>query len=213
MDRTITVTGVGRVMVTPDIADVRIGIAQTRPTVAEARAAAAQRAEHVVAAVLSAGVDRADVRTASLVVQPDIEYTDRTPRVRGHQVNHQYLVTVRDLARLGAVIDGALAAGATGLDGVSFRNADAAGADDRARVEAIRDARRRAELLAGEAGVRVGEVVAIAESTPGSIPRPMAAGARLALAEAAPTPVEAGTSEVVAAATVTFAIGSEPAGS
>lgn len=204
MDRTIAVTGQGRVVVVPDVADVRLGVAVTRPSVAEARQAAAERAASVLAALTDAGVARADVRTVALTLQPEIDYAERTAKVLGQQVSHQYLVTVRDLERLGAVIDGALAAGATTLDGVTFRSADAAGAERRARIAAMQDARDRAEVLAGEAGVRVGEVISIAEGAMPGAPRPLLA--RMAMADAAPTPVEAGIAEVDASVLVTFAI-------
>jgi uncharacterized protein YggE len=207
MKRSITVTGTGRVLVVPDVADVRLGVTVTRPTVGEARQGAAEVAARIVDAVTTAGVARADVRTASLQVQPEYEYSDRAPKLRGQQVVHQYLVTVRSLDALGRVIDDALAAGATTLDGVSFRSADPATAEAGARTAAVGDARSKAEALAAEAGVAVGEVVSIAEAVPGGGPRPMLMKARaMAMAEAAPTPVEAGTDEVVVSVVVTFAI-------
>jgi hypothetical protein len=66
MKRTVTVSGSGRVAVVPDVADVRLGVSVTRPTVAEARGAAAEVATRILAAVTEAGVARADVRTSSI---------------------------------------------------------------------------------------------------------------------------------------------------
>lgn len=206
MKRSITVSGLGRVAVAPDVADVRLGVSVTRPTVAEARGAAAEVAKRILDAVTATGVARSDIRTSSLQVQPDYEYSERTQRLRGQNVSHQYLVTVRSLDTLGRVIDDALAAGATTLDGVSFRSGDPSKAEAAARIAAVRDAREKAAALAGEAGVVVGDVLAIAESA-GPIPRPMGGrGRMLAMAEAAPTPVEAGTDEVTVAIVATFAI-------
>jgi uncharacterized protein YggE len=206
MKRTITVTGSGKTVVVPDVADVRLGVAVTRPTVAEARQHAAEVAARILEAVTATGVARADVRTVSLQVQPEYEYTERTQRLRGQNVSHQYLVTVRSLDSLGRVIDDALAAGASTLDGVSFRTADPASAEAAARVAAVRDARAKAEALATEAGVAIGDVVKIAEVTSGPGPRPLMVKARMAMAEAAPTPVEAGTEEIAVAVMATFAI-------
>jgi uncharacterized protein YggE len=207
MKRTITVTGSGRVVVVPDVADVRLGVSVTRPSVGEARQAAAETAARVLEVVTAAGVARADVRTATLQVQPEYEYTDRAPRLKGQQVIHQYVVTVRSLDTLGRVIDEALAAGATTLDGVAFRTADPASAEAAARAAAVADARSKAEALAAEAGVAVGDVVSIAEATSGGVPRPLLLKARaMAMAEAAPTPVEAGSDEVVVSIVATYAI-------
>jgi len=206
MKRSITVSGLGRVAVVPDAADVRLGVSVTRPTVSEARAAAAEVAGRILDAIIAAGVARADVRTVSLHVQPEYEYVERAQRLRGQSVSHQYLVTVRALDALGPVIDDALAAGATTLDGVVFRSLDPSKAEVAARVAAVRDAREKAEALAGEAGVALGEVVGIAEAPGAPGPRPMVARAAVMAADAPPTPVEAGTAEVVAAVAVTFAI-------
>ncbi len=211
MKRSITVSGLGRVAVVPDVADVRLGVSVTRPSVAEARTAAAETASRILDAVTAAGVARSDVRTASLQVQPEYEYLERTQRLKGQNVSHQYLVTVRALDVLGRVIDDGLAAGATTLDSVSFRSGDPAAAESAARVAAVRDARAKAEALAAEAGVAIGDVISIAEAVGGPVPRPMAGRVKMmAVAEAAPTPVEAGTDEVSVAIVATFAI-AEPA--
>jgi uncharacterized protein YggE len=212
MKRTITVTGVGRVTVVPDVADVRLGVSATRPTVAEARQAAAEVAARILEAVTAAGVARPDVRTATLQVQPEYEYTDRAPKLRGQNVSHQYVITVRALDTIGRVIDDGLAAGATTLDGVVFRTADPAEAEAAARAAAVRDARSKAEALAAEAGIRVGDVVSMTEVVGGG-PTPILRKARvmMAAAEAAPTPVEAGTDEVVVSVLAAFEIPGAPA--
>jgi uncharacterized protein len=177
----------------------------TRPTVADARQVAAGIAARVLTAVRAAGVDPADIQTESLAVQPEYEYEPSGPRLKGQQFAHRYAVTVRDLSRLGAVIDDALAAGASTLDGVVFRHRDPVEIERQARIAAMADARSRAELLATEGGVAIGALISIAEGDAGAPPRPLHR-AKLAMAEAAPTPVEAGTVEVEAAVTVVFAI-------
>jgi uncharacterized protein len=205
--RTISVVGTGRAVTVPDIADVRLGVAVTRPTVAEARNAAAEIATRIRDALTALGVERSDIRTASLVVQPEYDYKDGGQQLRGQSVTHQYVVVVRDLERLGSIVDGGLAAGATTLDGVGFRTADPAPARAAARVAAFADARGRAEALAKEAGVTLGPVVAIAESEPDGTPRPLGLGkVALMRADAAPTPVEAGEGEVVVHLSVVFGI-------
>jgi uncharacterized protein YggE len=205
MKRSITVSGLGRVAVAPDVADVRLGVSVTRPTVGEARGAAAEVATRILDAVTATGVARADIRTSSLQVQPDYEYSERTQRLRGQNVSPQYLVTVRSRDTLGRVIDDALAAGATTLDGVAFRSGDPSKAEAAARIAAVRDAREKAEALAGEAGVALGDVLAIARRPARCLAR-WEAAADAGCDEAAPTPVEAGTDEVAIAIVVTFAI-------
>ena len=202
----IVVGGTGRVAVEPDVVDLRLGVAISRPTVAEARAAAADAMTAILAAVDAAGVARRDVRTAILSVQPRYDYRDgKAPRLAGYDLANLVEVTVRDLAVLGRVIDGALEAGATSLDGLVFRVDDPRAAEAAARRAAVAEARSRAEVLADAAGVRITGVTDIVEGAPPPAwPQPKVA--RMAMAADAATPVEAGTTEISVSVTVTFAV-------
>jgi uncharacterized protein len=202
----IVVGGTGRVSVQPDVADLRLGIAISEATVKEARAAAAAAMAAVLAAIERAGVARPDVRTTLLSVAPRYDYRDEGPRLVGYDLANVVDVTVRDLDRLAAVIDGALEAGATSLDGLSFRLEDPGEAERTARTSAVAFARARAEVLAAAAGVAIDGVVGVVEDqTPPIWPIPR--GAKMSLAADAATPVEAGTTEIAVSVTVTFRIG------
>lgn len=203
----IVVSGVGRVSVEPDVASVRLGVMLTRPTAAAAREDAAVTMNAVLAAITAAGVERRDVRTSLVALHPVTEHRpDREPRVTGYQLTNSVSVTVRDIDATGSVVDGALAAGATSLDGLGFRVEDRSVPEAEARAAAVADARSRAEALATAAGVALGAVVGIVEggAAPGPMPRGFAAQA---LAASADTPIEGGTQDVVVSVVVTFAIG------
>lgn len=204
---TIVVSGTGRVAVDPDVAELRLGVSIARPTVEGARAAAAEAMTAILAAVLAAGVERRDVRTTLLAVQPRYDYRDGVaPVLTGYDLNNVVEITVRDLSILGAVIDGSLSAGATSLDGLAFRVDDPRDAERAARTAAVAEARARAEVLAEAAGVVISGVSDLVEGGPlSSWPQPKAA--RMALAADAGTPVEAGTTEIAVTVTVTFRLG------
>ena len=156
---TIVVSGTGRVAVEPDVAELRLGVAIARPTVEAARAAAAEAMAAILAAVTGAGVARRDVRTTLLSVQPRYDYRDGTaPALTGYDLANVVEVTVRDLGALGAVVDGALTAGATSLDGLTFRVDDPGEAERAARTAAVGEARARAEVLAAAAGLSIAGV-------------------------------------------------------
>jgi hypothetical protein len=207
---TIVVSGTGRVAVEPDVAELRLGVAIARPSVEAARAAAADVMAAILGAIDRAGVARRDVRTSLLSVQPRYDYRDgKAPTLTGYDLANVVEVTVRDLARLGAVVDGALTSGATSLDGLSFRVEDPREAERVARTAAVGEARARAEVLAAAAGVAITGVADIVEGGPlPTWPQPKAA--RMMLAADAGTPVEAGTTEIAVTVTVTFRHG--PAG-
>ena len=202
---TIVVTGTGRVSVQPDVADLRLGVSVARPSVEAARTEAARTMDAILAAVETAGVPRTDVRTAMLSVQPRYDYRDgRAPALTGYDIANIVEVTVSDLGRLGAVVDGTLGAGATSMDGLTFRVADPAPAEREARVRAMAEARARAEVLAESAGLTIDGVVDIVEGTPVRPPMPFPKAERLAMAAEASMPVEAGELEVSVSVTVTY---------
>lgn len=208
-ERTISVSGVGLVAVEPDVADVTIGVSVTKPAVKDARAAAAAAMSAVVAAVKQAGVADKDIRTVSLNLNPVQRYDGNTPRLIGYEFANTARVTVRDLAKLAAVVDQASAVGATTIHGIAFRIDQPARAQAKARDLAMADARAKAEALARAAGVTIKGVAAIAEQIGGGPlpPLPPIPHALMARAESAPTPVEAGTTEVSVGVTVSYLIG------
>jgi uncharacterized protein YggE len=161
----------------------------------------------VLAALRSAGIAARDLRTTLLSLDAVRDYSDGSQRITGYQLSNTVEATVRAIDSTGALVDAALGAGATSLDGLTFRLDDLTEALAEARRLAVADARRRAETLASEAGVGIGRVVGIVEGgavAPGP-PRPVAMF-RAKAEDAAATPVEAGTNELAIDVTVEFEI-------
>ena len=205
---TIVVPGQGVVAVDPDVALLRLGVIVVRPTAAAARSTAATTMQAVLEALADGGVERRDVRTTLVGLDAVRDYSSESrPTITGYQLTNSVEATIRTIAVVGELIDAALAAGATSMDGLSFRVADPSSALAEARRRAVADARQRAATLAAEAGVELGAVVAIVEGgvvEPGP-PRPMAEFRMTSMADTG-TPVEAGTSEIEVSVAVTFAI-------
>jgi uncharacterized protein YggE len=208
-EHTISVAGTGRVVVSPDIADVRLGVSVTRSTVKDARAVAAESMTKIIAALKKLGIADRDIQTTALSLQPNYVYsnTGQPPRLTGYILSNAIAVTVRDLDKIGDAVDDALAAGATTLDGVSFRVDDPAQAEQQARAEAMTQAKAKADTLASGAGVRITGVASISE-TAAPVPYPIYySGDKLAAA--APdvsTPVQTGTNEIMVTVSVVYLI-------
>jgi uncharacterized protein YggE len=203
----ILVPGRGAVRVVPDVADVRLGVVTVRPTASDARAAAAATMDAVLGALRAAVIDPRDLRTTLLSLDAVRDYSDGSQRITGYQLANTVEATIRAIDATGSAVDAALAAGATSLDGLTFRLDDPTDALTEARRLAVADARRRAETLATEAGVRLGRVTGIVEggAVPPGPPRPVAMFRAKAEMDAS-TPVEAGTSELSVDVTVEFEI-------
>ena len=206
MKRTITVPGMGRVTVEPDVASVRLGVSIQRESAGQAREDAANTMNAILEAISSQDVARRDVRAALVTLGPVTDFSEGGPRIVGYQLFNSVEVTLRDLDRAGALIDAALGAGASTLDSLEFRLEDPSSADDQARKLAMEDARARATTIAAATGEKLGKVVSVteAERFHGGGPIPLAR--TMAMEAKAATPIEAGTQEISVSVSVTFAL-------
>ena len=133
----------------------------------------------MLAAIKESGIADRDIQTSRLSLQPQYDPNKSgAARLIGFQVNNQVTVKIRDIGKLPAVLDRAIAAGANEMSGIEFVVSEQSKLLDKARAEAIADARRKAELYANAAGMKVGRVVAISEEGAVPPPRPYPGDAR-----------------------------------
>jgi uncharacterized protein len=124
--RTITVTGTGRASVQPDLADLRLGVTITAPTVESARSANSSTLAAVIARLKALGIEDRDLQTSIVSVSPQYDYSreGEPPRLAAYTFSNLVAAVVRDIERVGEAIDAALTAGATNVDRIAFRVAD-----------------------------------------------------------------------------------------
>jgi uncharacterized protein len=207
-EHTISVNGTGKVTLTPDIADIRLGVLATGKSVKAVRDQAATSMASVIAALKKLGIADKDIQTSWVSLQPTYDYNAGTtpPRITGYQFSNSITATIRSLDKVSDAIDDSLAAGATTLDGITFRLADEVAAEAQARTTAMADAKAKAEALASAAGVTISGVAAINE-TVAPTPYPIYYGAAEAAGKDASTPVEPGTSDITITVAVVYLIG------
>lgn len=205
MERTVTVSATGFAAATPDVAHITTGVATEADTARAALTRNSEAMKGLLAGVKALGIDAKDLQTSSLRVEP--RYTNprdgTAPVIDGYRVTNDVAVTVRDLEKLGQILDQLVTLGANQMSGLSFEVSNAETLKDDARKEAIANALRRAKLYAAAAGVAVGDVLTIAEDVQFVAPRPMAS-ARTATAKA--VPIEQGTEMLEARVTVTWSL-------
>jgi uncharacterized protein YggE len=196
----ITVTGTGVVTAVPDRAEIAFGVVSQGQTASEALRANDAAVQRVVAALRAAGIAAADIQTQSFSVSP--RTSEEGEEIVGYTAQNTVSARLRDLARAGAVIDAAVAAGANQVYGPSLSRSNARELYQNALRAAVSDAHAKAEVLSSAAGVRLGAVVGLAEQ--GETPVSDAGGGR----EAAPATaqIEPGTQDVRATVLVTFAV-------
>jgi len=193
-DRWVEVSGEGSVSAAPDFARVTLGVTTTAKDAREAMAANAKSANALVALIKSEGVSPADIQTSDVSISPMFSNQPpaqaSAPTIIGYSVSDNVTVTVRDISRLGALLDKAVGAGANAIYGIGYGENDPSALLDKARPLAVADARRKAEIYAGAGGAKIGRLMELTEE-PGA--RPVAFAARAyAPGAAAPTPIEAG---------------------
>jgi hypothetical protein len=214
-ERAITVVGEGELRQAPDRAMTTLGVEVNAPTAVAATRDAAARMAAVIAAVKRLGVADVDLQTSAFSIRS--ERVPTPPSKPGgapgattitYVASNSVAVTIRDLARAGAILDAAVNAGATEVWGVSFAHSDEAALRRRARELAVADARARAEGLARAAGLTLGAVLSIDEVGLQPYGRVMGRGLSAArIAEA--TPVESGEITITDRIQIVFAL--EPA--
>ncbi|HSN91756.1 MAG TPA: SIMPL domain-containing protein [Anaeromyxobacteraceae bacterium] len=203
--RVIRVSGQGRAFAAPDVSRVILGVEVDAVSLARATADATARMKGVLAALEKAGVAAKDVQTVryDVDVKRKVEKVSGPGEPSGYRVSNRVRVTVRDMARVGAILDQAVAAGANDVGGLSFDKEDASGERARALEAAVADARAKAATIAKAAGVALGEVLSLSESTPGAIPVRVEGFDYRARAS---VPVATGQLEIPASVDVTFAL-------
>ena len=161
----IVVTGEGRVDSAPDLATISVGVSTQAATAAEALSANNAKLATVLERLKTSGVEGRDLQTSGLSLGPRIEYNSATnqPKVVNYEASNMLTVRVRELSALGTILDQTVADGANVFNGLEFSLADPQPALDEARKLAVKDARRKAEMMAEAAGVKLGKLMTLDE--------------------------------------------------
>ncbi|MEX0302254.1 MAG: SIMPL domain-containing protein, partial [Leisingera sp.] len=188
-----TVSGESMLQVAPELATITLGVTEEAEEAAVAMSAVSDSMRAVIARLKEAGIAAEDMQTKRIAMHPvwsqDRSYDSGGRReITGFQASNSLMVRVRDLERLGPVLDTVLTAGANQFQGLSFGVEDPSAVTDQIRGAAVKDAIRKAQQLAEAAGMELGPVRSISEHGNGG-GRPMMA---MEMARSDAMPIEAG---------------------
>jgi uncharacterized protein len=201
----IVVRGEGEVRAVPDMAYVSVGAEQTAKTPRDAQAFVAKAMTAVQQRLAAAGVAKDAVRTTAYDVQAQFDYANGKQTLRGYLARHLAEVRVDDVARVGELLEIAVTAGGTSVQGVRFDLKQRAALEREALSKAVTDARARADAMAAGAGSAVAGIVRIEEAgaaAPGPQPQMMMRMEAVQVAGDAP-PVAPGETVIRASVTLT----------
>ena len=200
----IVVVGHGSATVSPDSALLELGLETRAGSAGEALAELTLRADAVLAAARTRGMDGADLQTRGISLYPQMDSESR--RVVAYVASYELSLRLLALEEAAGVVDAVseAAGDALRLGGLSLGTSETGLARAEAGARAVEDARSRAEALAAAGGVRVGRVLSIAEGSAGLAAPGPKVPYRAAAASSAAVPVEGGSAKVTASVTVTF---------
>lgn len=210
----ITVVGTGTAEVAPDMAVVQLTVTREAETARAALDANSAAMTKVLASLRDEGIAERDLQTSNFSIQPKYVYpskqsqdADRTPKIVGYTVRNGLTVRVRDLEKLGGIIDKSVTLGVNQGGNITFTNDDPANTIAEARKRAVADARKKAQTLAEAAGVSLGKIVQISEHSGRVSPMPiMQADMMASRAAAESVPVAAGESAYQVTVNMSYAI-------
>jgi uncharacterized protein YggE len=188
----IQVSATGTANMAPDMATVSAGVVTQGQTAREAMFGNATKMTRVFEELEAAGIEKKFITTSQLSLQPKYNYQNRqSPKIDGYEARNTVSAKTYDLDTVGAMLDALVKAGVNNINGVQFSIKDSKAAKDKARDDAIREARAKAESMAAAAGVKLGKLKSLSESGGMSRPQPVAY-AMEARSAGASTPVSAG---------------------
>lgn len=187
--RVLSLSGTGEVKAQPDTASINTGVVSSAKTARDALAANSSAMNKMFKQLRAAGIADRDLQTSNFNIAPQYSpYDPKNPqpahrRIVGYQVSNGVTVRVRDLGKLGGLIDQMTTAGANRMNGISFYVDKTDNLMEEARRKAMADVRRKADLYADGLGVKLKRVLTINESVSRPRPRPMRSRGVMAMAK------------------------------
>ncbi len=205
--RTITVTGEASMDVQPDKAEIRIGVVTEGMDITKIKADNDRRVRAIFDALQRIGIAKKDIATTQLQISPVYEYTSGKRNLVKYQMQNAVTITLTKLDNVETVINEAVASGGNTLDQLTFLRTNSEQLRDSLQIEAARNARTRADALAGALGAKVLRPISISSNTHDYGNNFIVRGARSLNADAMQsTPVSGGTLDLSASVNVIFEI-------
>lgn len=209
----IIVSGEGEVSAAPDMAVISLTVLRESDTARAALDANNKSMTEILAAMKSSGIADKDLQTSGFSIQPRYVYPDpaksepQEPKIVGYSVANSLSVRIRDLAKLGEILDQSVTLGVNQGGDIMFVKDDTTTLLEEARKKAMGNAISKAKTLTSAAGVTTGRILDIQEQSyqPGPMPM-MRAEMSMAKAGSDAVPVAAGENTYRVNVNVTFEI-------
>jgi uncharacterized protein YggE len=163
--RTFSVSGEGKEIVVPNIAEIIIGVISEGQDLQLLQKENSEKMNKIINFLKEKGIDKKDIQTENYLVTPKYDYSKTPYRIVGYKISQNLKVKVRDLSKIGEILSQAVNYGANNVSGPNFTVDDKEIYLEKAREKAIKDAKEKAEKIAKTAGFELGKIVSITESS------------------------------------------------
>ncbi len=163
----ISITGLGEISASPDIARITSGVVSQAKTAAKSLQSNSAAMTRIIAGLKVAGIGAKDIRTSGFSVNPTYFYDQKNrrnpPKIIGYEVRNQVHITVRQRDELGSILDKMITLGANQINGISFAIDKPQKLLDEARKRAVEDALRKVEIYVAATNSKLGRIISISE--------------------------------------------------
>lgn len=167
MRNSIMISETGEVYASPDLAVISFSVVNEAKSVTDAMNENSATMNYVISTVKEQGIEDKDLKTTSFNIYPRYEYSEGTYGKRtlvGYEIVQELQVKIRDLGKIGIIIEKATDSGANRVSSLYLTIDDQDALKKQAREQAIAQARVKAEELAVQLGVKLGKIVSFNEN-------------------------------------------------
>ena len=203
---TISFSGEGKVFAKPDVVEINLSVMNEEKTVIAAQDKNTKAMNKIIGILKGNGVAEKDIKTSSYNIYPRYDWIEGKQKLAGYRVEQTVQVKIRDLEKVGKIIDEAVSAGANEVGQLRFAVDEPEQLKERARDLAIKDAREKSARVAGTLGVHLIRVVRFSETGTEPPIRPFYKMMEAGVGGAESPQIEAGQQEIVSNVTIEWEI-------
>lgn len=206
-DRTVSVDGSSTLKVAPDKATINVSIETMDKDAKVASAKNAQIMNKIQKDIMALAIPKDKIKTINYNLYQKYDYDNGKQKFAGYAVTNEIMISVDNIDMVGTVIDTAINAGATNVNSIEFGLKDDQMYKDKALSQAILDAKRKAEVVAGALGRNIVDTKSINVSNSYMEPRTLNSALYMKSADAAgatSSPIQAGNINIKATVSATF---------
>jgi hypothetical protein len=204
--RTFSVSGEGKEVVVPNVAEIRIGVISEGKGLATVQKENSEKMNRIISFLKEKGIDEKDIQTENYSVTPKYDYSKPPYRTLGYTISQDLKVKIRDLSKIGEILSQAVNYGANNVSGPNFTVDDKEVYLEKAREKAIKNSKEKAEKIAKTAGFELGKIVGIQESGPSEFYPVMFKAMSESAPEISQPQIQPGSQEIKVQVNITFEI-------